>query len=369
MKKMFAKWWNATLAKPLHAFALWRKSTLKPWWYAHVGRPFEQFRAKKILPALAFLGKYSGWTWIKHQLNKIPHKYKNWFSGYVFITPWIIGMIAIGLPVLGKSIRMALSDKYYFIAGSGWNITGTWSDFTQFKRIFTSEPWHLEQIIATIKDVALVVPLVVIFALILALMLNQKIKGRSIFRTIFFIPVILLSGNMLANFQTNGLLTVPAIASGTIGGIIANYFPAVFSEVTILAFQKIVLILWLSGVQILIFLAGLQKMDRQTYEAAEIDGASMWETFWKITLPALLPLMYINIIYTTIIYSNLSNNPIVVIIQSRSSESGSISGTLSDETNYGRAYSAALSWVLFMIQLVIIGGYSGLIKLASKRYD
>jgi ABC-type sugar transport system permease subunit len=110
-------------------------------------------------------------------------------------------------------------------------------------------------------------------------------------------------------------------------------------------------------------------MDRQTYEAAEIDGASMWETFWKITLPALFPLMYINIIYTTIIYANLSNNPIVVLITSRSRQQGSLTGTLSDEINYGRAYSAALSWVLFAIQVAIIGAYSGIVKLASKRYD
>ncbi|MDP3130487.1 MAG: ABC transporter permease subunit, partial [Bacillota bacterium] len=128
-------------------------------------------------------------------------------------------------------------------------------------------------------------------------------------------------------------------------------------------------ILWLSGVQILIFLAGLQKMDKSIYEAAEIDGASMWETFWKITLPALIPLMYINIIYTTVIYANLSNNAIVSIINVNSSEQGSLSGTLTDEVNFGRAYSAALSWVLFAIELFVIGAYSGIIKLASRRYD
>jgi len=110
-------------------------------------------------------------------------------------------------------------------------------------------------------------------------------------------------------------------------------------------------------------------MDASTYEAAEIDGASMWELFWKITLPALIPLMYINIIYTTIVYSNLSNNAIVSIINTTSDERGLLSGTLSDEINYGRAYSAALSWILFAIELTIIGSYSLVIKLASRRYD
>ncbi|MFH0992892.1 MAG: sugar ABC transporter permease, partial [bacterium] len=334
-----------------------------------VVEPLRAWRQKTIDPVLHKIAKSLGLVRLKRAVGRIPHKWKNMLYGYLFIAPWIIGLILIGIPLLAKSIRMALSDKYYFITNVGWRITGNWYDLTQFKRILNDEPWHLEQILNTLKDVSLVVPLVVVFALILAMMLNQKLKGRAIFRTIFFIPVILLSGNMLANFSNNGLLTVPAIANGTISRLLSEYFPAFFSEIVTTAFEKIVLILWLSGVQILIFLAGLQKMDQSTYEAAEIDGASMWETFWKITLPALLPLMYINIIYTTVIYANLSNNAIVTIINSRSREQGAISGTLVDETNYGRAYSAALSWVLFLIELAVIGGYSAVVKLASKRYN
>jgi len=264
---------------------------------------------------------------------------------------------------------MALSDKYYFITGVGWQITGKWYEFTQFERIFTEEPYHLSQISATFEDVLLVVPLVVIFALILALMLNQKIKGIGIFRTIFFIPVILLSGNMLMNFERNSLLTVPAIANGTISSFMTDYFPDLFNEVLLNAFGQIVLILWLSGVQILIFLAGLQKMDKSIYEAARIDGASIWELFWKITLPAMIPLIYINIIYTTIIYANLSNNALIQLITSSSDESRSLAGTLTDEINYGRAYSAALSWILFGIELTVIGFYSLVVRLSSKKYD
>lgn len=363
------KAWQSILDLLIRRPQAWIKNRVLPWLDKTMLTPIAKWRREKVAPVWRSVRKAVGLDWLKRQTDKIPNRVKNAFRGYLFLIPWFLGMGMIALPVLSRSVRMALSDKYYFIAGEGWRTNGVWSDFTQFKRIFTSEPWHLDRIVYSIQDIALVVPLVVIFALILAMMLNQKIKGRSIFRTIFFIPVILLSGNMLSNFEANGLLTVPAIASGTIGGILTNYFPEVFSQVALLAFQKIVLILWLCGVQILIFLAGLQKMDKQTYEAAEIDGASMWETFWKITLPALFPLMYINIIYTTIIYANLSNNPIVVLITQRSAQQGSLTGTLSDEVNYGRAYSAALSWVLFAIQVAIIGAYSGIVKLASKRYD
>ena len=355
MKKIFNKISSIFIKVKLFLMKLWT--------------PIGLFFKNKVKPVIIIILKYTGLLWIKKQLNRLPNKIKKAIYGILFILPWLIGMMAIGIPILAKSIRMALSDKYYFIVNQGWQITGNWYDFTQFKRIFSDEPYHLTQILGTLKDVSLVVPLVVIFALILALMLNQKLKGRAIFRTIFFIPVILLSGNMLANFQSNGLLTVPAIANGTITSFLTDYFPAVFSEIVAQAFEKIVLILWLSGVQILIFLAGLQKMDASTYEAAEIDGASMWELFWKITLPALIPLMYINIIYTTIVYSNLSNNAIVSIINSSSDATGSLAGTLADEVNYGRAYSAALSWILFAIELTVIGGYTLVIKLASRRYE
>ena len=333
---------------------------------AELWRRFSVKANEKVLRPVA---KAIGLSWLGKKLRKIPHRYKRMIYGLLFIMPWIIGIVLLGAPLLVRSIRMALSDKYYYVTGQGWRIVGEWYEFTQFKRIFQDEPWHLEQIFATLQDIAVVVPLVVVFALILSLMLNQKIKGRAIFRTIFFIPVILLSGNMLSNFQSGGLLTVPAIVSGQITNMLTEFLPEVFSEAVVLAFGKIVLILWLSGVQILIFLAGLQKMDRALYEAAEIDGASMWEMFWKITLPALMPLMYINIIYTTVIYANLSNNPLVVIINSSSDQYGNLTGTLTDEVNYGRAYSAALSWILFAIELAVIGSYSLVIKLASKRYN
>ncbi|MFA5006526.1 MAG: sugar ABC transporter permease [Candidatus Izemoplasmatales bacterium] len=368
MKRLLRKLYDTVLAKPVAGLKTLigkasRALTSK------VVEPLRVWRIRTVDPVLAKVGRALGLPTVARFLRRIPQKWKNMLYGYLFVMPWLFGLGLIGIPLLSKSIRMALSEKYYFITGVGWQISGEWYEFTQFKRIFADQPWHLEQIVGTFQDVALVVPLVVVFALILALMLNQRIKGRAVFRTIFFIPVILLSGNMLSNFSNSGLLTVPAIANGTISRLLAEYFPEFFATIVTTAFTKIVLILWLSGVQILIFLAGLQKMDRSTYEAAEIDGASMWETFWKITLPALIPLMYINVIYTTVIYANLSNNAIVQIITTRSSEQGSLSGTLVDQINFGRAYSAALSWILFAIELTVIGAYAGIIRLASKRYE
>ena len=291
--------------------------------------------------------------------KKISNVKKKALIGLAFTSPWIIGFFAFGLYPILRSIRFAMAasgksdlmTKKFTVTGFG---------FTQFKKIFTAEPQHLLAIGNFAIDLAVVVPVVLVFSLILALLLNQKIKGKGIFRSIFFLPVVLLSGNMLRYFNSYNLLTVPSITNGALEKVIETYFPSFISTIVITAFSKIVLILWLSGVQTLIFLAGLQKIDKTVYEAAKVDGASPWECFWKITFMELIPLMYINIVYTTIIYSNLGEyNPIINII----------SNVQNNEVDYGRAYASALAWILFLIDILEIGIYCIAIKLGSKRYE
>lgn len=292
--------------------------------------------------------------------KKLSAKARKAICGYIFVLPFVIGLILFGAQPICKSIRMALADVYesyipegtkdviYFAKGFG---------FEQFKLIFTENPDHLEAITAVLIDVAIVVPLVLIFSLILSLLLNRKIKGVKIFRMIFFIPVILLSGNLLGYFESYNLLVVPGMQGGAIQEILEFYLPAQVSDIIMQAFSVVILILWLSGVQTLIFLAGLQKTNKPVYEAAAIDGATKWESFWKITFPSLIPLMIINIVYTTVIYSSLGNEL-----------TGLISST-SMNIKYGRDYASALAWILFMIEIVVIGVYTLILKIANKHYD
>ena len=296
---------------------------------------------------------------IKPKKRRLSNTKKKSLIGLLFVSPWIIGFLAFGLYPLLRSIRFALatSGKTDF---ETLKFTLTGFGFAQFKKIFTQEPVHLLAIGDFALDLAVVIPVVLVFSLILALLLNQKIKGKGIFRSIFFLPVVLLSGSMLKYFNSYNLLTVPSITNGALETVINTYFPSFISTIVITAFSKIVLILWLSGVQTLIFLAGLQKIDKSIYEAAKVDGASGWECFWKITFMELIPLMYINIVYTTIIYSNLGEyNPIINIISS----------VQSDEVNYGKAYSSALAWLLFFIDIIEIGLFCLFIRLGSKRYE
>lgn len=314
---------------------------------------FKPFRYKTT----DFLCKYLGFNWLGKKYRKLSNKAKKAICGYLFILPFIIGFALFGVQPLVNSVRMAFADYVgsrvineqpkFVIEGFG---------FSQFNQIFSNNPKHVEAILAVFGDVMIVVPLVLVFSLILSLLLNRKLRGIKVFRMIFFIPVILLSGNLLYYFQSYDLLVVPGL--GGIGETLSFYLPASVADVIMQAFDKVVLILWLGGVQTLIFLAGLQKTNKPVYEAAAIDGANKWEQFWKITFPSLIPLMMINIIYTTVIYSSLGNDLISII-----------STTIIDYSKFGRDYASALSWVLFGLELVVIGVYILILSLANKRYD
>ena len=311
---------------------------------------------------LRFIGKYTGISWLLAKYRKnVPNKHKKAIAGYLFIALWIVGFILFAARPVLQSLRMAFAnfagtrvlvgdetgEVKFFVEGFG---------FSQFKQIFTDNPEHVEAIVSTLVDIAVVVPLVLIFSLLLALLLHRKLKGIKIFRMIFFIPVILLSGNLLNYFNAYDLLTVSTLQSSELRGMLDFYMPEKVVEVIINVFGKIILILWFSGVQTLVFLAGLQKDNKAIYEAASIDGASRWEMFWKITFPTLMPLITINIIYTTVIYANTGNELTSII-----------SSTIAPAT-YGRDYASALSWILFGIEIVVILVYVLIFKLANRKY-
>ena len=304
---------------------------------------------------LRFIGKYTGITWLYNKYQKnVSNKGKKAIAGYLFISLWLIGFAIFAASPIVESIRMAFSsftgprgDEPFLIEGFG---------FYQFKQIFKDNPDHVTAILNTLLDVAVVVPLVLIFSLLLAILLHRKLKGIKIFRMIFFIPVILLSGNLLGYFNTYNLLTVSQLQSSDLQNLLTFYLPEEVVDVILNVFGKIILILWFSGVQTLIFLAGLQKDNKSVYEAASIDGANKWEMFWKITFPQLFPLITINIIYTTVIYTNTGNEITTLINQ-----------TIVDPNKYGRDYASALSWIMFGIELLVIGVYVLILKLASRK--
>lgn len=310
---------------------------------------------RKVLDVILFLPRL-----LSKKYAKLSNVKKSAICGYLYIMPWIVGFCLFGVYQLIYSLRMSFADNAIYVINSeqtGSNFVMKGFGLTQYIDIFKNNPEHIKVITSVITDTLIVVPLVVIFALILALLLKTKIKGIGLFRTIFFIPVILLSGSMLNYFSQYGLLNMPGAQSEVLKETIGFYFNEQITNVIGFIFSKIILILWLSGVQTIIFLAGLNKMNTSIYEAASIEGASKWDAFWKITLPALSGLIIINFVYTTVIYCNLSNNALVDLINSAMIN-----------PKYGRDYASALSWILFGIELLTIGIYSLIVKLVFKRY-
>ena len=314
-----------------------------------------------ISKGIKFIGKYTGISWLYDKYQKrVSNKGKKAVSGYLFIGLFLIGLIIFAARPIIESIRMALSNySGSRIISDGETGSSTFIiegfGFAQFTQLFKDNPDHVEAILNTLLDVAVVVPLVLIFSLLLAILLHRKLKGIKIFRMIFFIPVILLSGNLLGYFNTYNLLTVSQLESSDLQNLLTFYLPREVVNVIINVFGKIILILWFSGVQTLIFLAGLQKDNKAIYEAASIDGANKWEMFWKITFPQLFPLITINIIYTTVIYSNTGN------------ELTSLISSTITMPEYGRDYASALSWILFGLEIIVILFYVLIFKFANRK--
>ncbi|MDF2815009.1 MAG: transporter permease, partial [Paenibacillus sp.] len=155
---------------------------------------------------------------------------------------------------------------------------------------------------------------------------------------VFFLPVIFTTGQVLTEFISEGEGNLDFLARYYLTALIVTYVPAAWAEPIVRVLDSFVLILWYSGVQILIFLAGRQTIPPSVYEAARIDGANPWETFWKITLPAMMPFILLNLIYTTVDLFTFPGNPILTQVNT---------------AEYG--LSSALAWIYFVIIFIFLG--------------
>jgi ABC-type sugar transport system permease subunit len=262
--------------------------------------------------------------------------------GYSFIGIWVIGFIVFMFYPFISSIIYSLSDVR--ILGSGIDIQFHW--FENFRKIFQIEEGFafIEALLAFLKEIVFQVPIIIVFSVLIAVLLNMPIKGRGAFRSIFFLPVIISSGPVINELISQGAGGANIFESYGFISIIENTLAPGLSGPIISVFSEIIIIFWFSGVQILIFLAGLTKVDRQIYEAARVDGAGPWESFWKITLPSLSNLVFVNIIYTIVLLSTFSENPVIVSIKSN---------MFNINTGYGMA--SAMAWVYFIVVMILIG--------------
>ncbi|WP_435924200.1 carbohydrate ABC transporter permease [Paenibacillus sp. DYY-L-2] len=286
---------------------------------------------------------------------KLSLTQKRSMLGLLFIAPWLLGFIFLFAGPLAQSIRFSFNKLT--VAPTGYELQNVgWRNFTDalfvdanFNRILT------ESVLGMVVDV----PLILFFSLFSAVLLNQKFRGRGIARAIFFLPVILASGAVAAA-ESSGLINLVGNAevAEQLGQASSQFnirsmvmilaeagFPITFIDYIVEAVMRIYEIISSSGVQILIFLAALQSVPGNLYEVAKIEGATAYETFWKVTFPMVSPLILTNIIYTII--DSFSDSPVTRMIYE----------TAFKTQNFG--LSAAMAWLYTIVVsiLLIVMGY------------
>ncbi|GAA4078698.1 sugar ABC transporter permease [Amphibacillus indicireducens] len=275
--------------------------------------------------------------------------------GYLFILPWLIGFFALVLYPMIQSFYYSLNDMRITPHGLQFVYTG----FNNFLNVWLQDMFFIQELLTFTLDTLIRVPVIAVFALIIAMLLNQDVKFKGLFRTIFFLPVIVASGPVINQLVEQGATAIPMLDQDIIMGLLGSIFPNVIAGVISDLFNQIIVILWYSGVQILLFLAALQKIDPNLYEAAKIDGGSSWECFWKITLPTIKPIILINLVYTLVSLANSGQNPIIELIYSN---------MFNATRGYG--FASAMAWmyaVIIGVMLMII--YFVFREKETKRFN
>ena len=284
-------------------------------------------------------------------------------AGWIFVLPFIIGFVLIYLPILIESLgtSMTYRDK----------VDGKWVEtfvgFTAYGEAFFGEQVgdqnFFQVLITGVSEMILDIPMVLLFSLFMAILLNQKMAGRAAFRAIFFVPVILSTG-IMDSISATALDSYMGSNEGIDDGsgedaatsiVNAMDVQRLFSGMAIGdgmlkyvtdTINNIYDIVNRSGVQMLIFLAGLQSISPAIYESVQIDGATSWETFWKITFPMISPMILVNAVYTVIDSFTTESNPVMQYVMEVYTNS--------------KVYSSAMSWMYFLIVVLVIAAVAGI---------
>ena len=265
---------------------------------------------------------------------------------YLFLIPWVIGTVFFFFRPLIESVMYSLGS--YEITDTGYTIKLT--GFSHYVEIFTSDADYIRNITKSLQSMVLTVPSIVLLSLFISIILNQKFRGRTAFRAIFFLPILVGSSAIMSIL--NGDVFAQSMSSGTHVSYLfqSDFLKSVLLESGIAEnvvttatglVDSVFQLIWKSGIQILIFIAGLQNISDSMYEVAKIEGATAWECFWKVTVPMLSSTILINLIYTIIDSFVDFSNPVMKQID-----------TLSKQMYI--EMSSAMAWFYFLIVLILI---------------
>lgn len=307
---------------------------------------------------------------IKIKTTKIPYEKKKGLYGYGFIALWFIGTLWLFIIPVLTSLWYSLCDTQLLAKADalekGMTSAGIYTEFNGFKNFvnaFTVDTEFLPKLGSSLGEILPNTLVIMIFSLFIAVILNQKFRGRTLARAIFFLPVLIATGPVIS--VINGDMTSQGISDASqfstlfktdlvtelmefIGIYNLNQtFTDVIKNIT----SDVLNLVWNSGIQILIFLSALQTIPPSAKEAASIEGATAWEFFWKITFPYISPMILSNLVYTVIDAFVSTDNQVMEYV-------------LKQSGNWEYGYAAALAWIYF----AIVGACLGLICVIINRF-
>lgn len=287
----------------------------------------------------------------------LSYEKKKGLYGYGFIALWFVGALMFFIIPLLQSFYYSfhtVTPETGYLDIKPLTSGGKTDIFLNYKDAFLKDPNFSQYLVEVLKDMALNLPVIVVFSLFVAIVINQKFRGRTFARAVFFLPVIIATGPVYAiitgDLETGGNNEAAQFSTMFEADMVDQLlefigiygFGETFTEMLTEITSDILNLVWKCGIQIIIFLSALQGIPASAKEAAAIEGATSWEFFWKITLPYISSMILVNIVYTVIDAFIDPTNQVMERLLS-----------VQSEWKYG--YSAAMAWSYFGIILIALG--------------
>lgn len=291
--------------------------------------------------------------------KKSPNLSSNNIAGYIFISPWLIGFFLFSIIPIAAS---------FYLAFTNYNILSApqWVGFQNFKEMFTTDPRYMKSIKATLLFVFASVPIRLCFALVVAMLLNLKIKFLGTFRATYYLPS-LMGGSVAIAIMWRQMFG----SEGVLNSILTNYFDIATSVSWIThpstaLWSLIILNTWQFGAAMIIFLAGLKQIPQELYESAMVDGANAFHRFKSITIPMLSPVIFFNLVMGVIGGFKVFTEGFIV------TQGGPSDTTLfyvlylyeKSFRYFQMGYGAAMAWILLMV----IAIFTAIIFKSSRKW-
>lgn len=257
---------------------------------------------------------------------------------FIFLSPWLLGFLVFTLFPFIYTIYLSFMDVRFSVAGFNMTFVG----LNNYAIALVTNTLFIPSLLEFLLTLIIYTPIIVIISFVLALALNTDIKGKGIFRTIYFLPAIVLSGPVLFRLtETSGEQDI--ILQGVFVYEMITIYSQPLANAFNFMFENFVMVLWLTGVPIVLFISALQKINISLFEAAKMDGATFWVILWKIILPLTKSMTQVVALFTIVQLGVFSTNPVFDIIREASME-----------TTVGLGFAATYAWIYSLMVMIFI---------------